>query len=147
MQKIAMDHSIPTQPAPRNAVLRGLLLVTLIAVASGAGAAAPDARTVAEVNHLLTFAAASGCKFERKGTWHVSAEARKHLEQKYQYLVKQGWIASAEDFIERAASKSSISGREYRVQCDGAPIITGSQWLSSELARYRRTRAATPATL
>ncbi|BBN55541.1 hypothetical protein TRE132_36660 [Pseudomonas chlororaphis subsp. aurantiaca] len=46
-------------------------------------------------------------------------------------------VSSAEDFIELAATKSSMSGKAYEVHCP-----TGSQpassWLKTELQRQRQ---------
>jgi hypothetical protein len=59
---------------------------------------------------------------------------------KYRYLLDKGLVSSAESFIERAASKSSLSGTAYQVQCDhGKPVESGT-WFSAELARFRQKR-------
>lgn len=50
----------------------------------------------------------------------------------------RGWnqIDSAEDFIEKAASQSSLGGRPYQIRCDGLTLTT-NRWLRDELTRYR----------
>ena len=65
-------------------------------------------------------------------------EARAHLETKYDYFVKRNAISSAEDFITKAATKSSLSGREYHIRCPNGKALTSAHWLSAELQRYRR---------
>jgi len=87
-----------------------------------------------EINHLLSFIEQSGCQFDRNGTVHDSAEAREHIQMKYDYARK--WISSTEDFIEYTATKSSMTGKRYHVVCDGKRMPSG-EWLLSELKRFR----------
>jgi hypothetical protein len=96
-----------------------------------------DAATDAEIAQLLDFVAASGCEMVRNGTAHSSDEARAHLEKKLAYLRERDRIGSADDFIERAASGSSLSGRPYVVRCAGSPERTSADWLRAELSRLR----------
>jgi hypothetical protein len=42
------------------------------------------------------------------------------------------------DFIEEAATKSSMSGRPYLMRCAGGAPVTTNQWLREALERYRR---------
>ncbi len=87
-----------------------------------------------EIEHLLTFVAASDCNFERNGDQHTTVEASDHMRMK---LDRGGlWIDSPEDFIKHAATGSSISGKPYYVTCDQNKI-TSSQWLHTELQRFR----------
>jgi len=80
----------------------------------------------------------SGCEFNRNGTWHDAKAAREHVRFKYEFLLAQDRINATEDFIEQAATKSSILfGQPYTVRCDGDPPVLSSLWLSRELARYR----------
>jgi hypothetical protein len=103
--------------------------------AAAAGAPGPDAQR--EISHLLQYLEASKCAFYRNGSWHSSLEARAHLEEKYRYLQNLSLVSSAEDFLARAATGSSISGEPYQVRCDGQPAIGSAQWLRIELMRYR----------
>ena len=48
-----------------------------------------------------------------------------------------GQIASALDFIEKAASESSLSGTPYQVKCGEAAPIASRAWLSEELKKYQ----------
>lgn len=101
-------------------------------------AGAPRAKD--EINHLLDYTQQSGCQFNRNGTWYSAVEARDHLQKKYAYLVKKGWITKAEDFIERAATKSSMSGRAYQVKCGNESQKSTPGWLTDELKRYRKNK-------
>jgi len=90
-----------------------------------------------EVNFLLGYIEGSGCTFYRNGTWHDSRTAQAHLRDKYHYLAARNLITTTEDFIDRAATGSSLSGRPYEVRCNDGAVVTSSQWLRDELARYR----------
>ena len=49
--------------------------------------------------------------FIRNGSEYPAAEARAHLQKKLDYLERKDLVASSEDFIERAATQSSLSGK------------------------------------
>jgi hypothetical protein len=96
-----------------------------------------------EISHLLQYLEASKCAFYRNGTWHTSLEARTHLEEKYRILRGMSGAGSAEDFLARAATASSFSGKPYQVRCDGKEPVASAKWLEAELLRYRATGAGT----
>jgi hypothetical protein len=102
-----------------------------------AARAAPPASVQIEVNFLLGYLEGSRCEFYRNGTWHDSKAAQAHLRDKYKYLVANNRVNTTEQFIERAASESSITGQPYQVRCNGGATATSSQWLRDELARLR----------
>ena len=114
-------------------VLGSLLGLAFLTVAS----AAPPAIAQTEINYLLGFVEGSGCEFYRNGSWYDSKRAQAHLRDKYQMLAAADQISTAEDFIEKAATKSSLSGRPYEVRCGGGEALTSNQWLRKALARYR----------
>ena len=91
-----------------------------------------------EINHLLTYIENSQCSFIRNGSAHSGPDARDHIVKKYNYFKDR--INSAEEFIEYSATKSTISGRPYKVRCDGKEYLT-AQWLNDELIKYRKTSA------
>ena len=97
--------------------------------------AAPGADTEAEIQYLLDYVASSGCRFNRNGSSHEPADAADHLKLKYRRGKK--YAGTAEQFIDRLASKSSWTGRAYSVDCDGSIELTGP-WLQDALADYRR---------
>jgi hypothetical protein len=63
------------------------------------------------------------------------------LGRKLALIDQHGDVASAERFIELAASQSTMSGQPYRVQCGTAPPIESQQWLRSELTSLRHAAA------
>jgi hypothetical protein len=102
-------------------------LVVALNIAPGAHAAPPPAAQI-EINHLLGLIQQSGCEFYRNGTWYDAQQARAHLRTKYDMLAADGQIKTAEDFIEKAASTSSMSGQPYhkvRRRCgdDNQPMV------------------------
>jgi hypothetical protein len=99
--------------------------------------AAPPAIAVDEINYLLGFVERSGCKFYRNGSWYDAHRAQSHLRDKYDFLAARDQIKSAEDFIEQAASRSSMSGKEYQIQCEGGPVVSSNRWLHTALLDYR----------
>ncbi len=121
---------------PRRRVALGALLAVLLAVPRlDAASLPPPAR--GEIEALLSQLAASGCQFKRNGSWHTAAEAQVHLRRKLDYLVDKGAVASAEQFIERAASKSSLSGQVYQVKCGSQAAVASGAWLHAALQRLR----------
>ncbi len=99
--------------------------------------AAPDADAQREIDHLLAFVAASECRFVRGGVEHDAREARDHLALKLD--VARPLIGSADAFVDRVASASSLTGEPYRVRCGGRDAAAKA-WLADELARYRREK-------
>jgi hypothetical protein len=114
--------------------LTGLLLAGWTAFAV-AGTPSPQAQ--AEVDQLLQIVGSSACEFYRNGEWHQASEAQAHLKKKYDYLVTMHWVKSTEQFIERAGTKSSMSGETYQIRCPGHDAEPSAQWLSEKLVLIR----------
>lgn len=119
-----------------TAALLGLLWGPLLS------AAPLTAGAQGEIDALLARLAASGCQFQRNGSWHAADEAQIHLRRKLDYLANKGLVANAEQFIERAASRSSTSGAPYRVRCGERPPMASAAWLHAELQGLRAARSA-----
>jgi len=122
---------------PHPSKVRSLLAALLLIGASAH--AALDAKAQQEITQLLDFVEHSGCQFIRNGSEYPATEARAHLQKKLDYLENKGMVSSAEDFIERAATKSSMSGQRYQVDCP-AGKQDASAWLGDELKRLRLGR-------
>ncbi len=117
-----------------------VLALTLVPLAH----AGPRAMAETEINYLLDFVGSSGCEFYRNGGWYDSKRAQAHLRSRYQWLAARDQINTAEDFIEKAATTSSLSGRPYEVKCDGSEAVPSNRWLREELTRYRSTDSHEP---
>jgi len=87
-----------------------------------------------EINYLLTYLANSDCTFIRNGDEHEAEKSSDHLEMKYNHVKRR--IKTAEDFINKIASKSSLSRKPYEVQC-GDVRIPSKQWLENALEAHR----------
>jgi len=118
---------------------RALLLAAALACGALAtdALAEPGARTRDEIEHLFAYLAASGCEFFRNGSWHDSDAAVRHIRRKYEVLAGRDRITTTESFIEGAASRSSTSGRPYRVRCGGTAEVDSALWFLAELSRHR----------
>jgi hypothetical protein len=87
-----------------------------------------------EIASLLLFVEQSECTFMRNGKHYDAPEARRHIEKKYNYFKDR--IHTAEEFIQYSATKSTMSGKPYRVECNGVGM-TSSDWLYAELDKLR----------
>jgi Family of unknown function (DUF5329) len=118
-----------------------ILVVLALGASAAIASAASTAKAQREIDGLIAALGNSGCEFERNGSWHDAKTARAHLQKKYDYLRKRGMADTAESFIERGASKSSMSGKPYRVRCPGKAVDTAAHWFEQRL----RTLRAEPA--
>jgi hypothetical protein len=123
---------------PATVINCALLLTALLCGA--VFAAEPDLRTEREISHLIVYLQGSDCEFNRNGTWYTPEKAVAHIDRKYRYLVKRGLVVSTEQFIDRAASRSSMSGRSYLVKCGDAEPVESAVWFTDELHRFRAER-------
>jgi hypothetical protein len=137
-----MNANTPSDKAPqatrRHMAARLAMLWLLTASAARAD---PAAEVEVDVNYLLDAIERSGCEFQRNGSWHNGHDAQVHLRGKFQALAARGLIATPEQFIEKAATQSSLTGRPYWVRCNGALTVSSRLWLGDELVRLRVRRA------
>jgi hypothetical protein len=118
--------------------VRGALFVLLTGIVATVAAAAPLSSTArAEIEGLMSRLETSGCEFNRNGTWYTATEAASHLQRKAKYLEDRGMVESADQFIERAASGSSVTGQPYLVKCGGGSPVTSGEWLLLQLQGMR----------
>lgn len=109
----------------------------LLAFQAGSAYATPDARAQQEIAALLAFVGQSHCDFIRNGKSYGAEQAQSHLTDKLHYLLRADKVNSAEEFIDRAGTQSSLSGEPYLVVCDGRQQ-TSAAWLKDELQRLRQ---------
>jgi hypothetical protein len=96
-----------------------------------------------DIAYLLSFVAESDCIFIRNGKEHQASKASEHLAMKYDHVKKR--IKTAEVFINKIASKSSISRKPYTVRCgEDTPPFPVQQWLTEALAAHRATTENNP---
>jgi hypothetical protein len=118
--------------------MRGLALFTMLAVLSPV-VLAGDAE--AEIEYLITAVGESDCTFVRNGSRHDAADAASHMRLKYRRGKR--YAPTAELFIERLASKSSMSGKPYTIDCPGSEAVPSGDWLMARLQEYRSQASST----
>ena len=94
---------------------------------------AGDAET--EIEYLITSVGESGCTFIRNGSRHDAEDAASHMRLKYRRGKR--YATTAELFIERLASKSSMSGKLYTIECPDSEAVPSGEWLTARLHEYR----------
>ncbi|MEM1403726.1 MAG: DUF5329 domain-containing protein [Pseudomonadota bacterium] len=110
-------------------------VVALIALLGNGLAIGSNDVAEQEIAALIAAVESSDCFFLRNGARHDSKEAADHLRLKYQR--GRRYANTAEQFIERLASKSSWSGKPYFIECDGERFPSGD-WLNARLKLIRQ---------
>ena len=119
--------------------MRWLPLVAALVLLMPAAAIADDAEV--EIEQLITTVGESGCTFIRNGSRHDAEDAASHMRMKYRRGKR--YAPTAELFIERLASKSSFSGKPYKIECPGSDAVPSGDWLMARLHEYREQQAST----
>jgi len=99
-------------------------------------AAHADDSVPPEIDYLLVSIGSSNCTFIRNGKHYEAAAAEDHLRMKYRRGKR--YASSSEEFIERLASKSSMSKKLYYIECEGDEKVPSGDWLRDRLAEYRK---------
>src|SRR5262245_39932557 len=90
----------------------GLLITSLFANRVGADdRSSPDLEQTIE--YLIGYVSGSGLQFIRNGEKHDAPSAAAHIQSKYSRAKSS--IRTPEEFIEKCASKSMLSGSDYIV--------------------------------
>ncbi len=78
--------------------------------------------------------------FLRNGSEYNAADAARHMQAKYDYFKKE--LVTAEDFIERCASRSEMTGQAYKVKLTNGTVREANEFLNSELRALRQATGA-----
>lgn len=113
--------------------MRRLLISILVSFFMPALAAADVTET--EVEYLVSAIGESNCTFIRNGKRHSAEDAEDHLRMKYRRGKR--YAPTAEKFIERLASASSMSKKSYYIECEGQEAVPSGDWLMARLNDYR----------
>jgi len=97
-------------------------VVLEIAEEGARGEAPVDERD--RIEALLRKVAAADIVCIRNGKEHTSAEAARHLRRKWPAEIK-----TLEEFIDRIASRSSLSGKPYRIRLRDGTVLEAREWL------------------
>jgi hypothetical protein len=114
-----------------------VLVLTLLVAGAPCAGAELSAASRSEIDALLDRLGASGCQFNRNGTWYGSAKAKSHLARKLDYLLDKKLVESPEQFIVLAGTKSSQSGEDYHVKCGNEAAVPSATWLTEALRELR----------
>lgn len=108
-----------------------LSAIVLLSVAAVSSAGTMDE----EIDYLLNTVGASDCIFIRNGKRYPATAAQEHLQMKR----KRGkrYYNNADEFIENLASKSSMSGKLYMIQCGDGDEKPSGDWFAAQLAKFR----------
>jgi hypothetical protein len=98
----------------------------------------PDAKSKVEIDHILEFIKNSDVIFIRNGKEYPVADGLKHIQKKYDHFKSK--IITCEDFIEKSATKSEMSGDAYQVKLKDNTKIDCAKWLLMELKIFRENQ-------
>ncbi|WP_395348820.1 DUF5329 family protein [Variovorax sp. UC122_21] len=116
--------------------LRRALLAALLGTAAAFAHATPSESEHRLIDSLIQRVARMGSMtFLRNGSEYNAADAAKHMQAKYEHFRKE--IVTAEDFIERCATRSEMTGQAYRVKLGGGAIKESGEFLRAELRSLR----------
>lgn len=116
--------------------MKYLTMISVLSLCSF-GLLANDTVNNTEIEYLLQSVGESGCIFIRNGKEHSAKDAESHLRLKYRRGRK--YADTAEQFIERLASKSSWSGDIYHMRCGDTDQQPSGDWLLARLTEYRKS--------
>ena len=113
------------------------LLASVVAFGGGAAlvaVAAPAPGEQARIDRLIRHVELQqGMVFIRNGSEYSCEQAAKFLRGKMESMGKD--VTSVRDFIERIASKSSMSGKPYQVRRADGKLMLAAHYLTEELKR------------
>lgn len=107
------------------------ILALLVGLALSSTAGALDENQRARIEQLLARIETSNVVFVRNGARHDAREAAAHLRMKWEKAGDR--IATAEQFIDRLASRSYLSGKAYLVVLPDGRRLEAGPWLSGLL--------------
>ncbi len=117
-------------------VIKILIVISILYCSISYSHSKTSDTTSLEIQHLLLYIKNSGCKLERNGKKYGGTKSYKHIQKKYEHYKNK--INTAEEFIELCATRSLLSGREYKVYCSEYSMpVNADYWLLEELRNYR----------
>jgi hypothetical protein len=91
---------------------------------------------------LQEIESAEGVVFIRNGAEHSAKDAAAHLRSKWN--AAGGEIKTADDFIDKIASKSSLSGEPYRVRLADGKVVLAGEYLREKLGQIEDALVQAP---
>ena len=116
------------------------LSVLMLAGAGSGAAAAPPPHEQARIDKLIRHVETQkGMTFIRNGTEYSCADAARFLRGKMDSMGAE--VSTAREFIDRIATKSSMSGKPYQVRFSDGRQVPAAQFLGDELKRLEAAPA------
>jgi hypothetical protein len=123
-------------------LLRSAWLALLLGASALLAHATPSATEEKLIDTLIQrVSKMSAMVFMRNGNEYNAADAAKHMQAKYDYFKKE--LVTAEDFIERCASRSEMTGQAYKVKLTDGMVRDANEFLNSELRALRQAAKKT----
>ncbi|BCT91895.1 hypothetical protein LYSHEL_09190 [Lysobacter helvus] len=120
-------------------LVRRRFVAAFLALATTVAFAAPARTPAQEIDALIQrVAAARGVAFIRNGSEYTAQDAAKHLRRKLG--AANGKITTPEQFIAELGTKSSMSGKVYRVRLADGREMDSAVWLKGLLRDLRAGR-------
>lgn len=120
-------------------MFRRSLLAAAVSMLAMTTQAAPPPHEQGRIERLIHFVESQkDMKFIRNGSEYSCADAAKFLRGKLESM--GGEVTTAREFIERIASKSSMSGQPYHVRFADGRLMPAAQFLAEELKRMDAVR-------
>ena len=120
-------------------MFRRSVLAAAISMLAMTAHAAPPPHEQSRIERLIHFVESQkDMKFIRNGSEYSCADAAKFLRGKLESM--GGEVTTAREFIERIASKSSMSGQPYHVKFADGRLMPAAQFLAEELKRMDAAR-------
>jgi hypothetical protein len=104
------------------------------AMPEGDGKAMSEAETIEAL--IVSLKQLDGATFIRNGKEHTPDETISHMRSKWKW--KKSQINTAEDFIRIAASKSSITGKPYKIKLTDGTEVNTKTWFTEQLEVIRK---------
>ncbi|WGT62535.1 DUF5329 family protein [Variovorax paradoxus] len=120
--------------------LRAALLALLLGSLAVLAQAAPSASEQKLIDTLIQrVSQMKTVTFMRNGKEHDADDAAKHMQAKFDHFKDE--IATAEDFIDRCASRSEMTGKAYQVKMPNGSLKDAKEFLNAELRTLRKGSA------
>ena len=118
-------------------ILRAALLALLFGAVAALAQATPSASEQKLIDTLiLRVSNMKTMTFMRNGDEHSAADAAKHMKAKFDHFKDE--IVTAEDFIDRCASRSEMTGKPYQVKLHNGAVKDAQEFLNAELRTLRK---------
>jgi len=118
-------------------IFRTALFALVLAAVSALAQATPSASEQKVIDTLiLRVSNMKTMTFVRNGDEHNAADAAKHMQAKFDHFKDE--IVTAEDFIDRCASRSEMTGKPYQVKMPNGGVRDAKEFLTAELRTLRK---------